>query len=111
MLVDFAYAVLFALKHCVAKLQRAQIATQEARRDRYAVWSCPDCGQTFGRDVLYVNYAADHVVPSARGPFMVHVIITCQDCGLFNVFDATGDPLYQCGELTEERRATWIATA
>lgn len=114
MIVEYAYLLLSALKlyrgrerfvRLAEQKRDAQRAAEIARRDRYASWSCPDCGRKFGPTVQYVNYAADHIVASSRGQFTRHVIITCKYCRLLNVYDPTGAALFERGERAGDRLA------
>jgi hypothetical protein len=113
MVVEYAYALMHAVEFYLRARARARRirsareeakAEEEAARNRYAKWSCPDCRQTFGPRVRYVNYDRDHVVTTERGPFVQHVIVTCNHCGLINVYDPTGVNRYEAGQLVAERR-------
>jgi hypothetical protein len=116
MIVDYVYLIISTLKLYRVRAKFVRKARQEqaerraeadARRNLYAAWRCPDCRRPLGPKVCYVNYAADNIIVTHRGPFTRHVLITCDHCLLLNVFDPTGTPLFEPGELVEDRVATW----
>jgi predicted RNA-binding Zn-ribbon protein involved in translation (DUF1610 family) len=85
-------AALWFREHIKARRQAAEI-------ERFAQWSCPNCGEQFGKTSTIVQYAgaAEPVVDLEGQPFVPAVVICCSDCRFLNAFDASGRACYGRG--------------
>jgi hypothetical protein len=72
---------------------------QEADRQRWESWSCPECHKQIGGSLTVALY---NRIEEVNGrPFVSEVHIICPHCNFLNTFDRAGNHRYERGYFVD----------